>query len=338
MIFEYPEYLDRFHCTAGSCRDTCCAGWEVELDEESAQYYQEAEGAIGSRLRAAMRTDAEGSAVFALTAEGRCPFLNGENLCDLYEELGEDSLCRVCTDYPRYYREVGAYEQIDLSLSCEEAARLLLSSDRFRRKKLDTHEDEHEDPEAVQEREKLLRFRDDTIRMLQAEFNGADPDAGCRSPLDDLRRRIRKLAQESALPEEDDESLLAVLRELEVIDDRWIRLLEGLAQGEGIEGFRKNECAFEADGGVMLRSWFTKLAVYFVFRYTIDACEDGGIEYEIRILQRSLRCIFLLCVRRWEDDRAEGKTFSMEDLVDLVHLYSREVEHSAANTDRMKRP
>lgn len=30
-----PDFYDGFACIASRCRDTCCAGWEIEVDEET---------------------------------------------------------------------------------------------------------------------------------------------------------------------------------------------------------------------------------------------------------------------------------------------------------------
>ena len=57
----------------------------------------------------------------------RCAFLNDENLCDLYKELGPDSLCDTCRLYPRHTEEYEGLRELSLSLSCPEAARIILS-------------------------------------------------------------------------------------------------------------------------------------------------------------------------------------------------------------------
>ena len=109
MIIEYPEYYNRFRCIADRCPDTCCAGWEVDVDEDMYYYYKVVPGKIGEKIRSHMVEDGD-EKYFPLTKEGRCPFLDDKNLCEIYSALGEESLCRVCTEYPRYYMEIGNYE------------------------------------------------------------------------------------------------------------------------------------------------------------------------------------------------------------------------------------
>lgn len=127
MILRKPVYFDSFHCIGSACKDTCCAGWEVEIDEESAAGYHDIDGEIGERLKANI-TETEEEIYFNLREDKRCPFLNEDNLCDLILHLGEDSLCDICREHPRHYEWFGRYTEVGLGLCCEEAGRLIFSS------------------------------------------------------------------------------------------------------------------------------------------------------------------------------------------------------------------
>ena len=35
MRYLKPHYYDKFVCTAADCPDTCCAGWQIMIDEDS---------------------------------------------------------------------------------------------------------------------------------------------------------------------------------------------------------------------------------------------------------------------------------------------------------------
>lgn len=35
MRYLKPHYYDKFVCTAGDCPDSCCAGWQIMIDETS---------------------------------------------------------------------------------------------------------------------------------------------------------------------------------------------------------------------------------------------------------------------------------------------------------------
>lgn len=123
MRYTKPHYYDEFACLAGSCPDTCCAGWQICIDENSLKRYAQVGGAIGSRVANSIDWE-EGT----FLQHGRdCAFLNEEKLCDLYTELGSDFLCDTCRMYPRHVEEFDGLREMTLSLSCPEAARMMLT-------------------------------------------------------------------------------------------------------------------------------------------------------------------------------------------------------------------
>lgn len=126
MRLTVPDYYDRFRCIASRCTDNCCIGWEIGIDPAALADYQSQPGAFGDRLRAAIQPG--DPPFFALTKSGRCPFLNEENLCDIYRQLGESHLCAICDQHPRFHNWFGVEKESGLGLSCEEAARLILFS------------------------------------------------------------------------------------------------------------------------------------------------------------------------------------------------------------------
>lgn len=126
MRLTVPDYYDRFRCIASRCTDNCCIGWEIGINPAALADYQSQPGAFGDRLRAAIQPG--DPPFFALTKIGRCPFLNEENLCDIYRQLGESHLCAICDQHPRFHNWFGAEKESGLGLSCEEAARLILFS------------------------------------------------------------------------------------------------------------------------------------------------------------------------------------------------------------------
>ena len=96
MRYLKPHFYDQFVCTAGDCPDTCCAGWQIVIDEDSLERYGNEKSEFGKRLRNSIDWEEE----CFYQNNRRCAFLNDENLCDLYKELGPDSLCDTCRLYP----------------------------------------------------------------------------------------------------------------------------------------------------------------------------------------------------------------------------------------------
>ena len=131
MSVWYPEFYPAFRCRASACRHSCCRGWEIDVDEDSAETYRSLPGALGEELRSALWEDGEGWH-FRLDGEERCPFLQPDGLCRLIRELGEDALCEICALHPRFFQEVGADELWGLGLSCEAVTELLLAREKLR--------------------------------------------------------------------------------------------------------------------------------------------------------------------------------------------------------------
>ena len=127
MITILPDFYDRFQCKAGNCLHSCCKGWEIDIDEATAQRYSEDRTPFGEELRKHIQTSEEGAS-FILTEDERCPFLQENGLCRLILAKGEDILCDICTNHPRFFTYLGKLELAGVGLCCEEACSLLLSS------------------------------------------------------------------------------------------------------------------------------------------------------------------------------------------------------------------
>ena len=121
-----PAYYPQFHCIADRCRHSCCIGWEIDVDEETLETYRTLPGPMGEEIRASIVTDGE-TPHFALREQDRCPFLNEQGLCRMIMEYGEDVLCEICREHPRFYNAYPDTLEVGLGLSCEAAAQLILS-------------------------------------------------------------------------------------------------------------------------------------------------------------------------------------------------------------------
>lgn len=125
MKVRVPNYFNDFKCIASECEDTCCAGWGIVIDDETKGYYDKVEGEFGETLRSKIVKDDDGDNVFLLN-NGNCSFLNENKMCDIYINLGEEHLCHTCKQFPRYTEEFLDLREIGISLSCPEAARIIL--------------------------------------------------------------------------------------------------------------------------------------------------------------------------------------------------------------------
>ena len=128
MKLVAPDYYNQFYCKASKCIHNCCIGWEIDIDDFSLELYKSVPGALGSKLSANISCNDDG-AHFILDKDDRCPFLQSDGLCQLICELGEDSLCDICADHPRFRNYFSDHIEIGIGLSCEEAARIIVTNE-----------------------------------------------------------------------------------------------------------------------------------------------------------------------------------------------------------------
>lgn len=128
MEIFYPKYYTDFCCLADQCPDSCCKEWSVDVDADSAAFYRSLGGCLGNRLREVLQDTDDGTIM--VIENGRCPMWRQDGLCQIQAELGHDALCKVCREFPRLRHDYGSFTELGLELSCPEAARLILESDK----------------------------------------------------------------------------------------------------------------------------------------------------------------------------------------------------------------
>lgn len=127
-----PEYLTEFKCIGGECEDTCCAGWKVTVDKKTYKNYRKLRNSdIAKKLHENIKRDSQANhdaqfAYITFNEEKKCNMLLNDGLCSIQKELGEEHLCNTCFSYPRFFSKVGDHIEKSLSLSCPEAARVVL--------------------------------------------------------------------------------------------------------------------------------------------------------------------------------------------------------------------
>ena len=156
MKLYAPQYYKEFHCIADACQHTCCEGWEIDIDEEQLARFQQ-EPYIATHIE-------EGDPPrFRLLEGERCPFLKENGLCEMILRYGEDILCQICRDHPRFRSFWSDRVELGLGLVCEEAGRLILGSEEPM--KLVCISDDGEETELPEEEAWLMDLRE---RFLQS--------------------------------------------------------------------------------------------------------------------------------------------------------------------------
>lgn len=128
MTIYFPSYYKEFRCIADKCKHSCCIGWEIGVDKSTLDKYSSMSGELGERVRSCVSFD---SALINMCEDGRCPFLSESGLCRIISAVGEDYVSEICREHPRFYHNANGRAEGGIGAVCEEACRIILSSDGF---------------------------------------------------------------------------------------------------------------------------------------------------------------------------------------------------------------
>ena len=265
MKIYAPSYYNRFCCIASACRHSCCRGWEIDIDAASVERYRSMGGMLGKRLRSVIAYGkGEEQPHFILRDGDCCPFLNETGLCDLITELGEDALCQICRDHPRFRSFWSERAEIGLGLACEEAARIVLGWKDPVGLAVIGEDPEHPEMPSQNERD-LLELREDLFAILQDR----------RIPIDErMQCFLRYCGLEEKLPHR--------------------------SSAESMEEFPDPQETVLPAGEDRLPAWaeisFEQFAVYLLFRNYADALYDGRLEDRLLFIARGYYAVR----RDWE--------------------------------------
>lgn len=298
-----PDYYKDFKCIASECRHNCCIGWEIDIDEDTAEYYKNVKGALGEKLKRNISYD--DCPHFVLCENERCPFLDDNNLCEIISELGEGALCQICNDHPRYRNCFSDREEIGIGLSCEEAARIIVEKKDITR--IVELSDDGEIYEAYEDEQEFFRLRDSIFAILQNRD---------KSITDRLSEMLSFCGIDSF--DADMRKYSDVYLGLECLDEKWHKTLRNM---------RDN--AYASDLPDELDVVFEQIAVYFVYRHLAGVLEFSSLEGTMLFCALGTRMIMAVCAYH---KYKYGKLTS-EDIVEICRMYSSEIEYSEENTE-----
>lgn len=329
MILRMPSYCKNFKCTADKCSDNCCVGWEIDIDPSSAEYYKSVGGAFGQRLRKNINCGEVCS--FKMNGE-RCAFLNDRNLCDIIINLGEDALCQICRDHPRYFEWYREVKEGGVGLCCEEGARLILSV----KEKFTTYDlpcdDEGEDgyDEELYDyllfvRQKIIDlFEDESLSLNTRLFSALSFAHKMQYNVDNCRYEKEEpiIAGESLTV--DMKKIIDKFMSLEIIDNNWEVYIKRLS-----EKFMETEKVIEENKtpDKRISRYLQNIAVYFIWRYFMKGVFDEEIFSKVWLSVISALFIERMLVLSY----IEGEDLTLEKCSILAKNYSKEVEYSEEN-------
>ena len=307
MILTFPTFYRDFKCIANRCTDSCCIGWEIDIDSATYDKYRLMPESFQKNIAVC-----DGVAHFVLTQDERCPFLQKDGLCKIILEHSEDMLCDICREHPRFYEWYGNYKDAGVGLCCEEAVRLLLESEKaLEYETVETQEISDDDtPEDIcksvfELRKSLFSIINDRSLTLS----------------DRIERCFLKIgAKDVIAPCSADEffaECVEIAKEMSPFDELWEKYILRL---EALDFQEVKERINKALSENQIR--YEKSLSYFVFRHFIKACFDGDLlsHFKFAVIMTILEMLI---------DCVNG------DLFFNTRYLSKQVEYSEENIDAL---
>ena len=285
MKIYLPLYYKDFKCIAENCRHSCCIGWEIAVDKATLERYESLPDREGILCHI---KDGE----ISLCENGRCPFLRADGLCRIIADHGEDYTSVICREHPRFYHRVGERIEGGIGLSCEEAARIVLSSDSYA--EFITAE-WCGDPAEETDFDSLY-YRDEIYSVLR--------DAELSYP-----EKIINIRKIHRLPERvhTDEEWNSILGELEYLYE----------EHRGLFKVGKTESRSK------MHLYLERFLAYLLFRHVSIAESEGNLRARLGFC--------LLLTRILENRIAEG-SHDFDEISNFARVISEEIEYSEDNT------
>ncbi len=282
MLSIFPKFYKNFLCKADKCKHSCCKGWEIDIDEETAGKYLAMTGELGAEIRQNIGKN-EDSYFFKLTEDECCPFLQKNGLCKIILNIGEENICEICTMHPRFFTMLDDVELCGVGLSCEKTCELLLGDEKD-----------------------LVFYIEDTEEELS--FSEVLAVIGLNLP-----NEMQEFSL--AVNAENINKVLEIMAKTEPIDENWSKELSIMQDMDNVE-LKAKEYLENSDKNIL-----NKIYQYILYRQ-LERLVDIDIEALINYAQYSILFIILHTmiskelgesVRRWSE-QIEYDT----DNVDLI--------------------
>ena len=285
----------------------------------------------------------------------------------MHGEIGEEHLGVVCSQFPRYSEYFGEYKESGIGLACEEAARIVLSAnEKFSYEISELDEEVVEDSEYDKEYASIIfEARDIILKILEKNELLIHERLACILEFTD---RMQEL-----INEDDYEALGKLISDYDQSDIETTLMSVNCEYEDGLfddlsetEGIRSIIYAYE-DMEVLNEEWdkdikdvifkfhealtseeyytynsrffahiqermneYKNLLQYFVFRYFAKAIYDHDVLSKAKMLITNFFVIKEMDMAKWID---KGWNFTLEDQLDVIHVFSRQVEYSEDNME-----
>lgn len=274
MFLVAPNYFDDFFCIADRCKHSCCVGWEIDIDEDTYALYGQLGGFVTEKIQLN-----GGVPSFRLTEDERCPFLNENNLCELIIKYGENGLCDICADHPRFRNYYSDRVEIGLGLCCEAAAELILGrKDRF---ELVCTEEYQSDECLTDEELEFFAWRNGVFAALQNR--DLSLELRFKSLVGDYEPNFTRLAD--------------FMLELERLDKKWETALNALKS---------------AEKPMLASTEYEQLALYFAYRHLPLVLDGVAKQALLRFVVTATMAVAAISAELNENIAEVARLFSSE--------------------------
>ncbi len=352
MILQ-PTYYNKFKCIASKCNDNCCIGWEISVDKESYKYYMSIKSEFSQKLHNGILKN-EDEYSFKLEKNKRCVFLNKNNLCEIICNLGENSLCQICRDHPRYYNFYNNVQENGLGLACEEVCRIILTEkspinfiDTSTNKICNIYSTDdiylnfllavreiiintlHNRNFHITARLAVLAHLCDTVQQLS---DSSYTDLQLYNSINELANTATKLllAYHNKYKKEQciKQNILPIISDfttLEILDKEWLEILKNAVEQLSLESCVKRKANIFSNN---FETMTENMSVYLVQRYFLESYFDNQIrKIGVFIVISNILITSLININFSE--------ITIKNIISLVHSFSKEIEYSDQNIDRL---
>jgi lysine-N-methylase len=285
-----PKYYNDFKCIAGKCKHTCCALWEMPVDEKALDYYKSLGEENARWVLSKIESGEEPH--FCMDENRRCAFLRDDGLCEMIIRLGENSLCSVCREHPRFYNLLSNRCEVGLGFCCEEAVRVAMTSESDELVEVGVDDEPCSSPDEIEKT--TLDFRSKAFSIM--------------GEIGTLNEKILRLEKLFTVPKKATKvkEMLSVFLTLEELES----------------GFHDLLSSIETDGEIKSEydEKLTRLLKYFIYRHTTLSESEFDFAVRLGFCTLSIRIVDAL-VRGKDEDY----------FIETVRRYCAEIEYSDDN-------
>ena len=293
------NYYPNFKCIANKCKHTCCAGWEADIDKTTLEGYKTENSAFATTLKNGINFK---KSTFKIDKNRRCAFLMDNGLCEIICNLGEERLCQICRDHPRFKSGFTGETITGLGFSCEESTKIILS---FKDKIQPILVNDDNNAEELDFYEKfVMEFRVSALNILQD-----------RSIT--INERLKKLLNlcNTGLDKKDYKKVLKRLLSLEKLNKSWAKRLKSI---------KNKPISLTANDNLSL--YIEQFLVNSIYRH-VSTAEDTLVAHATTIV--FVYCWFII------QNLYQAESNDIALLFDIVREFSSEVEYSTKNLSKL---